>query len=57
MGTGRGRFWLKCDMFGCQLTRGRLVKVNIDHQVDRIYNHLGDQALGMSIREFLDWIT
>lgn len=31
---------------GVRLTRDRLVKVYIDRQFDRIYNHLGDHARG-----------
>lgn len=30
--------------------------VNIDCQFDRIHSHLEDKLLGMSVREFLDWV-
>lgn len=42
---------------GVRQTRTRLVRVNIDCQLDRFCVHLGDQALGISVRESLDCIT
>lgn len=31
--------------------------IDIDHHLHRIYNHLGGTYLGMSVREFLDWVN
>lgn len=43
--------------FGDRQTRTRFVRVNINCQLDRLCVHLGDQALGISVRESLDCIT
>ena len=34
-----------------------LLKVNIDFQCKRICNPLGDEWMGMSVRDYLDWVN
>ena len=33
------------------------VMVDLDCQLDRTQNRLGDTSLGMSVRDFLDWLS
>lgn len=42
---------------GVRQTRTRLVRVSVVCQLDRLCIHLGGQALGIFMRESLDWIT
>lgn len=32
------------------------VMINIDLPLDRIYRHIGDKLLGISVRQFLVWV-
>lgn len=36
---------------------GEGMKVNLDCQVDRMFNHYGNKALATFFREFLDWVS
>lgn len=31
--------------------------VNVDCQLDAVWNHHGDRALGMSVSELVDWVS
>ena len=33
------------------------IVVDIDDQFDRIWDHLGDKSLGMSVMELLEWVA
>lgn len=43
--------------FGVNMTVGKVVIINHDCQLDRLYKSPGNKTLGRFMREFLDWVN